>query len=92
MADHFSGPRALADPASDITDVFAFPSPVYWLGSHPHRLTCVFTRPGSPDQPNYAERGVEVLLPHCRSEGARPLRRPRFAVAAFPRHITPPAT
>ena len=26
MADHFSGPRALADPASDITDVFAFPS------------------------------------------------------------------
>ena len=24
MADHFSGPRALADPASDITDVFAF--------------------------------------------------------------------
>jgi hypothetical protein len=27
VADHFSGPRALADPASDITDVFAFPSP-----------------------------------------------------------------
>ena len=27
MADHFSGPRAIADPASDITDVFAFPSP-----------------------------------------------------------------
>ena len=27
MADHFSGPRALADPASDVTDVFAFPSP-----------------------------------------------------------------
>ena len=27
MADHFSGPRALADPASDITDVFTFPSP-----------------------------------------------------------------
>jgi hypothetical protein len=27
MADHFSGPRALADPASDIADVFAFPSP-----------------------------------------------------------------
>jgi hypothetical protein len=27
MADHFSGPRALADPASDITDVYAFPSP-----------------------------------------------------------------
>lgn len=27
MADHFSGPRALADPASDVTDVFTFPSP-----------------------------------------------------------------
>ncbi|MDX6239916.1 MAG: hypothetical protein QOG10_4731, partial [Kribbellaceae bacterium] len=27
MADHFSGPRALSDPASDITDVFVFPSP-----------------------------------------------------------------
>jgi hypothetical protein len=27
MADHFSGPRALADPASDITDVYVFPSP-----------------------------------------------------------------
>jgi hypothetical protein len=27
MADHFSGPRAIADPASDVTDVFAFPSP-----------------------------------------------------------------
>ena len=27
MADHFSGPRALTDPASDITDVFTFPSP-----------------------------------------------------------------
>jgi hypothetical protein len=27
MADHFSGPRALADPASDIADVYAFPSP-----------------------------------------------------------------
>ena len=27
MADHFSGPRALTDPACDITDVYAFPSP-----------------------------------------------------------------
>ena len=27
MADHFSGPRALTDPASDITDVYTFPSP-----------------------------------------------------------------
>jgi hypothetical protein len=27
MADHFSGPRALSDPASDTTDVCTFPSP-----------------------------------------------------------------
>jgi len=27
MSDHFSGPRALAEPAADITDVYAFPSP-----------------------------------------------------------------
>ncbi|MER7608953.1 DUF4331 family protein [Nocardioides sp. NPDC127503] len=27
MSDHFSGPRALAGPAADITDFYAFPSP-----------------------------------------------------------------
>jgi hypothetical protein len=27
MSDHFSGPRALADPSADISDVFAFPAP-----------------------------------------------------------------
>ena len=27
MSDHISGPRALAEPISDITDVYAFPSP-----------------------------------------------------------------
>jgi hypothetical protein len=27
MSDHFSGPRALIDPAADISDVFAFPAP-----------------------------------------------------------------
>jgi hypothetical protein len=27
MSDHFSGPRALADPAADMSGVFAFPSP-----------------------------------------------------------------
>ena len=27
MSDHFSGPRAIADPAADITDVYVFPSP-----------------------------------------------------------------
>ena len=27
MSDHFSGPRALAEPIADITDFYAFPSP-----------------------------------------------------------------
>lgn len=27
MSDHFSGPRAMAGPAGDITDAYAFPSP-----------------------------------------------------------------
>jgi hypothetical protein len=27
MSDHFSGPAAIGDPAADITDFFAFPSP-----------------------------------------------------------------
>jgi len=36
MSDHFSGPRALAGPAGDICDVFAFPSP-----ERPGHLTLV---------------------------------------------------
>ena len=36
MSDHISGPRALADPIADITDVYAFPSP-----DRPHRLVLV---------------------------------------------------
>jgi hypothetical protein len=36
MADHFSGPRAIADPAADIADLFVFPSP-----ERPGRLVLV---------------------------------------------------
>jgi hypothetical protein len=36
MSDHISGPRALADPIADITDVYAFPSP-----EHPQNLVLV---------------------------------------------------
>jgi hypothetical protein len=36
MSDHISGPRALADPIADITDVYAFPSP-----QQPDRLVLV---------------------------------------------------
>jgi hypothetical protein len=46
MSDHFSGPRALAGPAGDITDVYAFPSP-----QRPGHLTLVMNvRPlAAPD-------------------------------------------
>ena len=33
MSHHISGPRAMAEPAADVTDLFAFPSP-----EHPGRL------------------------------------------------------
>src|SRR4026208_1560199 len=36
MPDHISGPRALANPIADITDVYAFPSP-----ERPGRLVLV---------------------------------------------------
>jgi hypothetical protein len=36
MSDHISGPRALADPIADITDVYAFPTP-----ERPGRLVLV---------------------------------------------------
>ena len=36
MSDHISGPRAIADPTADITDVYAFPSP-----ERPERLVLV---------------------------------------------------
>ena len=38
MSDHFSGPRAIADPAADIADLYAFPSP-----ERPGRLVLVMT-------------------------------------------------
>ena len=36
MSDHISGPRALADPIADITDLYAFPSP-----AEPQKLVLV---------------------------------------------------
>ncbi|RPJ50089.1 MAG: DUF4331 domain-containing protein, partial [Acidobacteria bacterium] len=38
MSDHFSGPRALAGPAGDICDIYAFPSP-----ERPGHLVLVMT-------------------------------------------------
>jgi hypothetical protein len=44
MSDHGSGPRALTDPAADLTDVFAFPAP----GNPQHIVVVmdVFSRAG----------------------------------------------
>ena len=44
MSDHGSGPRALTDPAADLTDIFAFPTP-----GNPRRIVVVmdvFSRAG----------------------------------------------
>lgn len=38
MSDHFSGPRAVADPAADIADLYVFPSP-----ERPGHLVLVMT-------------------------------------------------
>ena len=56
MSDHISGPRALADPIADITDVYAFPSPerpgslvlVLEHVADGQALRPVFRRPGVP--------------------------------------------
>ena len=48
MSDHISGPRALADPIADITDVYAFPSPA----REGHLVLVMNTLPfAPPDQP-----------------------------------------
>jgi hypothetical protein len=65
MSDHVSGPRALADPAIDLTDLFAFPSP-----SRPGHLVLVMNvfpnaRPGAlfSDAASYRFRVRPVTSP-----------------------------
>src|SRR3954465_14501268 len=51
MSDHISGPRALADPIADITDVYAFPSP-----ERPGWLTVVMnTLPFAPADGRFSD-------------------------------------
>jgi Domain of unknown function (DUF4331) len=51
MSDHISGPRALADPIADITDLYAFPSP-----ERPGRLVLVLnTLPMAPRSARFSE-------------------------------------
>lgn len=51
MSDHFSGPRALAGPAGDICDVYAFPSP-----ERPGHLVLVMTvLPGATEDASFSD-------------------------------------
>ena len=51
MSDHFSGPRALAEPHGDITDVYAFPGP-----GQPGRLVLAMNvHPSAPDDASFSE-------------------------------------
>lgn len=72
MSDHFSGPRAIADPAADIADLYVFPSP-----ERPGHLVLVLTvfpaaAPGAlfSDAVAYRFRLRPVTVT---SAGARPL-------------------
>src|SRR5215217_855133 len=51
MSDHISGPRALAEPTADITDVYAFPSP-----ERPGHLVLVLnTLPFAPPSARFSD-------------------------------------
>jgi hypothetical protein len=51
MADHFSGPRALAGPAGDICDVYAFPSP-----ERPgHLVLAMAVLPGATEDSSFSD-------------------------------------
>ena len=55
MSDHISGPRALADPIADITDVYAFPSP-----ETPGRLVLVLNTLPMAKPPTSSPRGCST--------------------------------
>src|SRR6266516_5197242 len=66
MSDHISGPRALAEPIADITDLYAFPSP-----ERPGHLVLVLnTLPFAPPSSLFSDGLVYRLLlrPLTRSE------------------------
>jgi len=72
MSDHISGPRALADPIADITDVYAFPSPV--------RPGCLVLVLNTLPMARSTDRFSEGLLYRFR---LRPLSHPRGPGAAW---------
>jgi hypothetical protein len=73
MSDHISGPRALAEPIADITDVFAFPSPE----RTGHLLLVVNTLPFAPPDAGLSDGliyrlRVRPLVPREQSEYRAP--------------------
>jgi hypothetical protein len=73
LSDHISGPRALAEPIADITDVYAFPSPER-LG---HLVLVVNTLPFAPPDARLSDgliyrSRVRPLVPRERSEYRAP--------------------
>ena len=73
MSDHISGPRALAEPIADITDVYAFPSP-----ERPGHLVLVLnTLPFAPPDARLSDGLIyrfrlRPLLPRERSDYRAP--------------------
>ena len=73
MSDHISGPRALAEPIADITDVYAFPSP-----ERPgHLVLVVNTLPFAPPDGRLSDGliyrfRVRPLAPRARDEYRAP--------------------
>lgn len=51
MSDHFSGPRAIAGPAGDTCDLYAFPSP-----ERPDHLVLMMTVLPLPEASSAAKR------------------------------------
>jgi uncharacterized protein DUF4331 len=75
MSDHISGPRALAEPIADITDVYAFPSP-----ETPGNLVLVLnTLPFAPPDGRFSDGLIyrfrlRALTPAGGPAGAAPFR------------------
>jgi hypothetical protein len=69
LSDHISGPRALAEPIADITDVYAFPSPE----RSGHLVLVLNTLPFAPPDARLSDGliyrfHVRSLVPRERSE------------------------
>jgi hypothetical protein len=77
MSDHISGPRALAEPIADITDVYAFPSPE----QSGHLVLVLNTLPFAPPSALFSDGLVYRFRLHPLTAGARDDPAP-FAVEA----------